>query len=179
MRALPLLALTLALASCVGPVVPPRPAPTPVPVPTAPPPRPTPTPAPLGSDWRDWPMTPGDWAYHQDGRGSIALFGPRGADAVLTLRCDRQAGTLYLSRAGLATGAVPMTIRTTSITRVLSGAPTGGTPPYIAVTIAPRDALLEAIGFSRGRFIIEQPGYPTLVVPPWAEILRVTEDCRR
>ena len=181
MRALLILAMTLALASCVSPTAPPRPAPIPVPVPTytPPPPRPTPTPTPVGPDWRDWSVTPGDWVYRQDGRGSIALFGERGTDAVVTLRCDRAANTLYLSRAGLAAAAVPMTIRTTTEARTLSSAPTGGTPPYLAVSIMPRDSLLDAIGFSRGRFVIEQPGYPTLVLPAWAEIERVTEDCRR
>lgn len=182
MRALPLLAVTLALASCVAPVAPPRPAPTPVPVPVptyTPPPPPRPTPVPLGADWRDWPVTPGEWVYRQDGRGSIALFGERGADATLTLRCDRAASTLYLSRAGIASGAVPMTVRTTTVSRILSTTPTGGTPPYLAVAIGPRDSLLDAIGFSRGRFVVEQPGFATLVVPAWAEIERVTEDCRR
>jgi hypothetical protein len=182
MRVLPLLVVILAVASCVAPTAPrPRPAPAPIPTPvyTPPPPRPTPVALPLGKDWRDWPVTPGDWVYRQDGRGSIALFGERGADALLTLRCDRAAGTIYLSRSGLATGAAPMTIRTTTLLRTLPGAPTGGTPPYIAVALAPRDGLLDAIGFSRGRFVIEQAGYPTLVVPAWAEIERVTEDCRR
>lgn len=187
MRALPLLAVTplfatmMALASCVAPVAPPRPAPTPVPIPTytPPPPPPRPAPVPLGADWRDWPVTSGEWVYRQDGRGSIALFGQRGADAALTLRCDRTAGTLYLSRAGIASGAVPMTVRTTTVSRILSSTPTGGTPPYLAVAIGPRDSLLDAIGFSRGRFVVEQPGFATLVVPAWAEIERVTEDCRR
>ena len=181
MRALPLLAATLALASCVAPVAPPRPAPTPVPIPTytPPPPPPRTAPVPRGAAWRDWPVTPGDWVYRQDGRGSIALFGVRGADAALTLRCDRAGGTLYLSRAGIASGAVPMTVRTTTVSRILSSTPTGGTPPYLAVAIGPRDGLLDAIGFSRGRFVVEQSGFATLVVPAWAEIERVTEDCRR
>ncbi len=179
MRALLTLAMTLALASCVSPTAPPRPAPIPVPVPTYTPPPLRPTPTPVGPDWRDWSVTPGDWVYRQDGRGSIALFGERGTDAVVTLRCDRAANTLYLSRAGLAVAAVPMTVRTSSVTRTLSSAPTGGTPPYLAVSLGPRDSLLDAMGFSRGKFVIEQPGYPTLVLPAWAEIERVTEDCRR
>jgi hypothetical protein len=48
-------------------------------------PRPVP---PQGSDWRDWPVTAGDWAYRQDQGGSTALFGAGGGNAVLTLRCD-------------------------------------------------------------------------------------------
>ena len=181
--ALPLsLAALIALASCVGPTAPPRPAPRPVPTPVytpPPPPAPRPTATPVGKDWRDWPMTPGDWVYRQDGRGSIALFGVPGADAVLTLRCDRAANTIYLSRQGIAAGPVAMTVRTSTTLRTLSAAPAGGTPPYVAVALQPRDALLDAMGFSRGRFVVEQAGYAPLVVPAWAEIERVTEDCRR
>ncbi|MGK3796872.1 hypothetical protein, partial [Enterococcus faecium] len=60
--------------------------------------------APLGGDWRDWPVTPGTWVYRQDARGSIALFGVPGNDAEVTLRCDRAARALYLSRRGMAAG---------------------------------------------------------------------------
>lgn len=175
---IPLLILISLLGSCVAaPSAPPVP-PTRVPVvaPAAPPPAPVPV-ANRG-DWRDWPLTPGDWVYRQDARGSIALFGRPGADAEVTLRCDRQAGTLYLSRRGAATAASSMMIRTTSTVRALAVRPTGGTPPYLAIALAVRDPIIDAIGFSRGRFVIEQPGLPTLVVPAWAEILRVAEDCR-
>ncbi len=169
------LALSVAVAACVekAPPPPPRPAPLPTRAPA-----PLPPPPPPAADWRDWPLTPGDWVYRQDARGSIALFGRPGGDAVLTVRCDIAARMIYLSRSG-AGGPAPATIRTTSTARTLGLTPTGGTPPYLAVALAPRDSLLDAMGFSRGRFIIEQAGYPTLVIPAWAEIERVTEDCRR
>ena len=61
--------------------------------------------------------------------------------------------------------------------RTLAVQPTGGTPAYVAVALTPRDALLDAMAFSRGRFIVEQAGAPTLVIPAWAEVPRVTEDC--
>ncbi len=168
-------ALTLAtlLAGCVGPPPPaPRPRPVVIPAPTRAPALP-----PSGGDWRDWPVTPGDWVYRIDGRGTIALFGTPGADALLTLRCDRQTNTVYLSRQGGATA--PLTLRTTSTARVLGVQPTGGALAYVAVAIAPRDSLLDAMAFSRGRFIVEQAGAATLVVPAWPEVARVTEDCRR
>ena len=172
----------LAITGCVEKAPPPRPRPAPAPT-RAPAPTPAsrplpPAPAPAASDWRDWPVTPGDWVYRQDARGSIALYGVPGADALVTLRCDAAARMVYLSRAG-AGGAAATTIRTTSTARMLNLTPTGGTPPYLAVSITPRDSLLDAMGFSRGRFTIEQAGYPTLVIPAWAEIERVTEDCRR
>jgi hypothetical protein len=130
----------------------------------------------LGEDWRDWPYTSGDWVYRQDARGSIALYGQAGADAELTLRCDRTAHAMYLSRKGMV--AANATVRTSTLVRSLAMTPTGGMPPYVAVALNPRDPLLDAMGFSRGRFVIEQPGLPPLVVPAWAEVERVTEDCR-
>ena len=164
----------LFIAGCASTPEPPKVAPKPVAVP-----RPVPAQPPVtqGADWRDWAVTPGDWVYRVDGRGSIALFGTPGADALLTLRCDRVAGMLYLSRSGVA--VAPLTVRTSSIARTLSVQPTGGSPAYDAVALTPRDALLDAMAFSRGRFIVEQGGATTLVVPAWAEVGRVIEDCRR
>jgi len=132
------------------------------------------------SDWRDWPATPGNWVYRQDARGSIALFGRAGEDADLTIRCDRNRGQIFLSRRGdpPETGAAPLTIRTTSMVRAFSALPTGATPAYLAIALGVRDPLLDAMGFSRGHFTIEGGSLPTLVVPAWAEVLRVVEDCR-
>ena len=167
----------LAISSCVSAPkpapAPPRPAPTYVPAPA-----PSPTPAPLASDWRDWPVTPGDWVYRQDARGSIAFYGTPGSDAALTLRCDRAAAQLYLSKRDVTGMGGAITVRTSTTLRTLAAQPTGGTQPYVAVALSPRDALLDAIAFSRGRFIVEQAGQSPLVVPPWAEFGRVVEDCR-
>lgn len=167
----------LALAACaaVPEATPPAP-PLPVPVP-APPPAPAPAP-PLSADWRDWPLTPGNWAYRQDARGSIALFGVPGADAELTLRCDRQRSRLYLSRRLAAPAPLALTLRTSSMARPLRMVPVGGDAGYVAVELPVRDAAIDAMGFSRGRFVLEGGGQPTLVIPAWAEILRVAEDCR-
>ena len=173
-RLLAALAVIVSVAGCVGPPPTPAPAPRPAVIPT---PIRAPVVPPSGSDWRDWPVTPGDWAYRMDARGTIALFGTPGGDALLTLRCDRQTNTVYLSRQGAA--SAPLTLRTSSTARVLNVQPTGGAPAYVAVAIAPRDPLLDAVAFSRGRFIVEQAGAATLVVPAWAEVGRVTEDCRR
>jgi hypothetical protein len=167
------------LAGCVAkPVAPVRAPATPPAARPAVVPRPVP---PTGSDWRDWPVTAGDWAYRQDQGGSTALFGAGGGNAVLTLRCDAASATLYLSRQGSA--ATPLTIRTSTVARSFPVQPTSpgpaGSPTYVATRLAARDPLLDAIVYSRGRFIVEQAGAATLVVPAWAEIARVTEDCRR
>ena len=66
-----------------------------------------------------------------------------------------------------------------SLARSVTVQPTGATPAYVAVALTPRDPVLDAMAFSRGRFLVEQAGMPTLVVPAWAEVGRVTEDCRR
>lgn len=166
----------LALGACSTPaVVPPAPAPVPVPAPS---PTPTPAPPPLSADWRDWPLTPGTWVYRQDARGSIALFGQAGGEADLTLRCDRGRSRIYLSRRGEGAAATAFDIRTTSLVRRVAALPTGGAPAYLAAELGVRDPLLDAMGFSRGRFVVETQGLPTLVVPAWAETLRVVEDCR-
>lgn len=171
MAALSLAAFTVACVPASRPPEPAAPTPQPRPLPRPVPPAPAP-----GPDWRDWPLTPGTWSYRRDARGSIALFGPAGADAALTLRCDLGARRLYLSRSGSVT--TPLTIRTSTMLRSLGVQPTGGTPAYVATALATGDTLLEAMGFSRGRFVVEQAGAPTLVIPAWAEIGRVTEDCR-
>ena len=169
--------LPLLLAACV-------PASRPPEAPSAPPPprvaAPAPTPAlpvpAAGSDWRDWPLTPGEWRYRRDARGAIALFGRADSDALLTLRCDAAERRMFLSLAG--TAATPLTLRASSTARAVPVQSTGGTPAYVAAALAPTDPLLDALAFSRGRFVVEQAGRPPLVIPAHAEIGRVAEDCR-
>lgn len=169
---LPLASASL-LAACVAPSSPPPAAPPPPTVAPAPAPAPAPTPVPLSSDWRDWPITPGDWTYRAASSGGSASFGEAGAAPRLTVRCDRQAGRVTLERVG-ATGN-SITIRTTSLTRAL---PTQPTASGAGASLTPRDPLLDAMAFSRGRFILEMPGTAHLAVPNWAELARVVEDCR-
>ena len=170
MRA-PLAALLALVAGCAP--APPRVAP-------APPPRvvvaPLPAPVPVAADWREWPVTPGLWRYNRDQRGSVAMFGQIGADALAVLRCDRQGGRVFLSVAG--SNPQPLTVRTSSTARTLALGATGGVPPYLAATLPPSDPLLDAIAFSRGKVALSLPGAPALVLPAWAEIGRVVEDCR-
>lgn len=162
------------LASLAACVAPPREQAPPAPI--VQPPAPTPTPTPLASEWQDWPLTPGTWSYGRDARGTRAMFGQAGADAQFVLRCDINERRMYLSRAGSGTGA--LTLRTSSMTRALPVQPTGGAQPYVASALPARDPLLDAMAFSRGRIVAEQAGAVPLVIPSWAEIARVTEDCR-
>ena len=168
-----LLASLTALAACSSP--------PPPPMPQAPPPKPLvvaapPPPARAAGDWTDWPLAAGDWVYRQDERGSIALFGPMNADALVTLRCDRTRQRIYLARAG--SGAGRIVIRSSSTLKEFAGSQTGGAVPYIATEIMPRDPILDAMIFSRGRIAVEVSGQTPLAIPSWAEIGRVIEDCR-
>lgn len=60
----------------------------------------------------------------------------------------------------------------------LAAKPTGGTPAYLASEIMPMDAILDAMAFSRGRILLETDGNPPIILPAWAEIARIVEDCR-
>jgi len=157
------------LAGCV-PKTAPRPAAPPrrVPVPAA-----APTVVPPGVDWRDWAVTPGNWRYSGAAGGSIAAFGPPGGEPLLSLRCEQATRTIEIARAG---GAGSATVRTTSTSRVLPLAATAGGRSVARLPAS--DSLLDAMGFSRGKFVVEGAGAPALVLPAWAEVLRVVEDCR-
>ncbi len=164
LAALPL----LAVAGCV-PAARPLPSPEPAPRPApAPRPMPVPAPPPASSDWRDWALTPGDWRYTATSGGSVARFGT----GIASLTCDRGSGTVTLTVQGSGTRAI---VRTSSTARTLAMAPGAGS---VSVRLPARDGLLDAMGFSRGRFVIEGVTPRPLVIPAWPEILRVTEDCR-
>ncbi len=169
-RRFPLAVTILVLGSCATPAPEAPPAPAPI---VRPPPPPAPAPLPVSSDWRDWPVTPGDWTYTPTATGSAALFGMGRAASQLTLTCDRARGQIVLAKFG---GAGPITVRTSSTLRTLPLAARGD--GYGVASLPANDPLLDAMGFSRGRFVVQQAGVPTLVVPAWAEVLRVAEDCR-
>jgi hypothetical protein len=160
----------LMLSACVAPSRPasqPEPVPTPVPAPT-----PTPPPVPQGDEWRDWPLTPGDWVYRRAGGHTEAAYGPPGIAPVLVMRCDRASQRVRLIWSTTAVG--PLTIRTTdgATPRAAGRGETG-----LEADFATRDPLLDQMAFSRGRFML-MAGGQTAIVPAWPEVSRVIEDCR-
>ena len=106
------------------------------------------------------PLTPGPWTYAASATGSEARYG-----AAFSLRCDRATRTVIISRPGAA--PTVLTIATDSVTRNL---PVGG-------RLLANDPLLDAIAFSRGRFLVSEGG-ATLAIPTWPEAARSIEDCR-
>jgi hypothetical protein len=143
----------------------PPPAPVPAPVRVAPP-APAPPSAPVAQDWRDLPLSPGDWGYEGGAGGSRAAFG----GGLFALRCDPASKQVELSR--IASGAATMILTTSFGARRLPLSPTG------TAAIPAGDALLDQIAFSRGRFTVEVDGLDRLVIPAWPEPARVVEDCR-
>ena len=164
----------MALGSCAAPQAAlPPPAPRPVAVHTPPP-----VLRPAAADWRDAPQSAGDWRWSLDAGRSTASFAAAGFTPTVKLICDRGTGRVLLMRTGNASGSVPMALRTTSTLRPLPSDPALSPPGWLAVSIAPRDPLLDAMAFSRGRFAVEAAGLQTLYLPAWPEISRVIEDCR-
>jgi hypothetical protein len=159
------------VVACVQP-----PAPMPQPRPPAPVVRPAPPPPAPADEWSDRAPVPGIWTYVQDARGSVAMFGQPGIDALFTLRCERTGNRIFASRPG--TVAARMTLRSTTGARAYDALPTGGQPSYVAAEIGSRDPQLDSMAFSRGRILIGLDGAPDLILPIWPEFTRVVEDCR-
>lgn len=162
----------LTLAGCqmvphAEPVSPPAPAARPAP----PPPPPAAQPA---LSWEEAPVAPGDWSYRQTGADSEARFGTNASAPLLTVRCTGATRRIVLQGAGL--GGSALTIRTsygalewTADAPVASG---------LTVTRPAGDPGFDWIAYSRGRIALEASAAPRLIVPVWAELVRVIEDCR-
>jgi hypothetical protein len=107
------------------------------------------------------PLAVGQWSYVATVTGSEARFGSH-----LLLRCDKPTRTMTVSRPNVAVAA--LTIMTDTQTRALP--PNGRLSAY--------DPLLDAMAFSRGRFLISGGSAGPLAVPSWPEAARAIEDCR-
>lgn len=164
----PLLFLILALSGCAAA---PKPTPAPPPVVIVQP-RPAPPPPPV--DWRDALRSPGTWHWQREGALSVARYGSEFA-----LSCDAASRQITLRRSAVAPAALPvtgpLTITTTSSKRLLSGIPDSAA---VIAQLPGNDPILDAMAFSRGRFMVETPNTAPLYLPSWSEISRVVEDCR-
>jgi hypothetical protein len=83
---------------------------------------------------------------------------------------------IFVSRAGSVAGQ--MTLRATTGARVYDAKPTTGAVSYVAAELSPTDPQLDALAFSRGRFLVGLTGAPDIVVSSGPEVARVIEDCR-
>ena len=129
--------------------------------------------------WDVAPLTPGTWRYEKQGAASVASFGVPGGSGIAALRCEPSARQLTFSVGGrVVVSVVPVSIRTTSGTLAWNGTSVGGDNPSIMVTRPANDSGFDWIVYSRGRISVEAQGLPRLILPVWAEISRVVEDCR-
>lgn len=103
----------------------------------------------------------GQWSFVATATGGEARYG-----ALLALQCDRPTRTVTISRPALPVAALTIVTDTTS--RTLP--PNGRLSAY--------DPLLDAMAFSRGRFLVSGGAGPVLAVPSWPEGARAIEDCR-
>ncbi|MFM5932297.1 MAG: hypothetical protein ACKOPQ_15475 [Novosphingobium sp.] len=165
--------LALLVAGCSStPKERPKHHPTPIEPVTRPvkPDRPPVSVRPAPSDWRDQPRTAGDWRWRMEGGRSLASYG-----AVFTIACSTAQRALTLEIATPASANQIVMITTTSQRRALSVQSAG---QHAMVSLSAGDPLIDAMAFSRGRFMVETGAMPPLYLPSWPEIIRVTEDCR-
>lgn len=110
-----------------------------------------------------------------EGAQSVARYVAPAGGTVFAMACNGMARTVTLAAAGQAAGDEPMTVTTTEAQRVLTAHTVAG---GLNAALPVSDPLLDAMAFSRGRFMVELPGVPALILPSWTEVSRVTEDCR-
>lgn len=124
------------------------------------------------ADWRDAAPSEGHWQLVIDGARSSAHFG------AFTLAC-RKDGAVDLGIGGPPVSPSPMVTITTSAGRVDRQ---GHGIPFHAgmagLTLPARDRLLDAIAFTRGRFMVEIEGRARMILPADPAVGRVIEDCR-
>ena len=106
-------------------------------------------------------LAAGQWTHAASASGSEARYGTH-----IALRCDRATRTVTIYRPIAPDSS--LTITTSELTRAL---PVGG-------RLLANDPLLDAMAFSRGRFLVSDGSGPALAVPSWPEAARSIEDCR-
>ncbi|MFM5906204.1 MAG: hypothetical protein ACKOPO_01225 [Novosphingobium sp.] len=125
---------------------------------------------PAPGDWRDQPRTAGDWRWRVEGARSVASYG-----SVFAIACNATQRALTLEIATPASANQIVMITTTSQRRALGVQAAG---QIATASLAAGDPLIDAMAFSRGRFMVESGAMTPLYLPSWPEITRVTEDCR-
>ena len=96
------------------------------------------------------------------------------------MQCDRAGQRLVVARSGSFADGVSgrMSIRTSNALQTYPVTNSADRSGFVTATLAPRDPQLDAMVFSRGKFVVSIKGSTDLVIPAWAEIARIVEDCR-
>jgi hypothetical protein len=118
----------------------------------------------------------GNWTFAATADGSEATFANEAGQAQLTIRCTRSTRRVAFLKP--ATAATPsLSIWTSSQTKSVP-ATYDAASGRVSTDFPAYDPFLDAIASSRGRIGFSLPGSEPLVVPPWADVGRVIEDCR-
>ena len=121
--------------------------------------------APFFDAYRAYPLSAGDWTYAATASDSEARFG-----ASFVVRCDRATRLVLLQRLiSPGSTANAMVVATDSAIRSFASS---------KIRLTPRDSLLDAIAFSRGRIVVSGGEGAALILPSWPEAARSIEDCR-
>jgi hypothetical protein len=118
----------------------------------------------------------GSWSYAPAADGSEAVFTNSSGGPQLWVHCTRSTRRVAISKPDIS--AAPfVNVWTSSLTRSVASTfnPTTG---RLTIDLANFDPLLDALVSSHGRVAFGVAQRPPLVVPPWAEVARVIEDCR-
>ncbi|MFL6777011.1 MAG: hypothetical protein ACJ8FN_11530 [Sphingomicrobium sp.] len=118
----------------------------------------------------------GNWTYTTAADGSGAVFADTSGTPQLWVRCTRATRRVTISKAATVT-APSINVWTSSQAKSVASSFNAATG-RLTIDLANYDPLLDAIVSSRGRVGFSVGSQPPLVVPPWAEVARVIEDCR-
>jgi hypothetical protein len=118
----------------------------------------------------------GDWSYASSSDGSDATFANSSGSPQLRVHCVRSLRQVSISRPAGAPAPV-MNVWTSSASRSVVSSFDPATR-RLTIVFGNTDPLLDAIANSRGRLGFAIGSDPALIVPAWAEVSRVIEDCR-
>jgi hypothetical protein len=118
----------------------------------------------------------GAWSYAPTTDGSQTTFADAAGQPQLTIRCTRS--TRHVAILKPATAASPSLWIWTSSQSKSVPATFDAAAGRVSSEFGAYDPLLDAMASSRGRIGFSTSGVAALVVPPWADVARVIEDCR-
>jgi hypothetical protein len=133
---------------------------------------------PHSDDWMDEAETPGTWGYENRGNFTLAIFNTPTRGVAFAIQCWQPSREISLIMAGQSVASPTMQVRTEATSRAIAARLSIGEMSNVTAALRGDDPLLDAMALSKGRFAVETEGLPPLILPSWAEVTRVIEDCR-
>lgn len=140
--------------------------------------RPSVVQAPQSDGWMDEALTLGAWGYENRGSLTLAVFTTPTRGTAFAIQCLQPSRQIALIMAGQSVASPTMQVRTETTSRAIAARLSVGELSNVAASLPGDDPLLDAMALSKGRFAVETEGLPPLILPSWAEVTRVIEDCR-